>query len=133
MHRRDRHGRTQRGPLIGPHLPGYISRQKLFDDLVVQQLQSIETSFPQLNQVEVVVEEAPRSDPAPWERDSIRLGRAFSADRKAGLPSRIVLFRLPISDRCDGPAGLSELIRLVLVENLSALFGCSPEDIDPSI
>lgn len=86
---------------------------------------------PGLAGTEYGVEEIPPSDPSPWERHAVVLGRAFPADRGAGLPARIVVYRRPIISRAHGRDETTELVRMVLAEQAAALLGLQPWDIDP--
>ncbi|MBV7364115.1 metallopeptidase family protein [Actinomycetaceae bacterium TAE3-ERU4] len=115
-----------------PGLPGWITRKQLFDEFVIEIGEYLNRVFEPAQKVEFVVEEVPPSDPPPWERGAIRLGRAFGSDRRAGLPCRIVLYRLPILSRANSQRETAELLRAVMVENLAALFGKRPDEIDPN-
>ena len=109
IRRRDRHGRGLRGPLLPPHLP---------------------RRWPQVGSIQFAVEEVPPSDPAPWEHGVV-LGRGFAARPRAGLPSRIVVYRRPLASRAQDDAELTELVRRVVVEQVALMLGRSPEEIDP--
>lgn len=81
--------------------------------------------------MQFAVEEVPPSDPAPWEHGVV-LGRGFGAEPRAGLPTRIVLYRRPITSRSADDAELAGLIRRVVVEQVALMLGRRPEEIDPS-
>ena len=119
-HRRDRHGRGLRGPLVPPHLPAWRTRAERFDELVVAAAGSIQFA----------VEEVPPSDPAPWEHGVV-LGRGFAAQPRAGLPSRIVVYRRPVASRVREDAELAGLVRRVVVEQVALVLGRGPDEIDP--
>ena len=78
----------------------------------------------------LMVEDVPPSDPAPWEHGVV-LGRGFAARPRAGLPSRIVIYRRPVASRAQGDAELAELVRRVVVEQVALMLGRGPEEIDP--
>ncbi|GAA1629368.1 metallopeptidase family protein [Georgenia ruanii] len=131
-HRRDRHGRGLRGPLIPPSLPGWRTRGDRFDDLVLRCVRRLERRWAkQLDGVEFAVEEVPPSDPAPWEHRTVALGRYFPADPAAGLTHRIVVYRRPVLARAEDAEEMELLVRVVLVEQVAGMLGRAPEDIDP--
>lgn len=132
--RRDRHGRGQRGPLLPPSLPAWRTRAEQFDELVIAAARDLATRWPQVKEIQFAVEEVPPSDPAPWER-SVVLGRGFTAEPRAGLPARVIIYRRPVASRVvgsqAGPAALAELVRQVVVEQVALMLGRRPEEIDP--
>src|SRR4029079_18702896 len=76
--RRDRRGRGVRGPLAWPAVPAMVTRRQQFDDLVLDSAARLEPRLgPRFEQVEFAVEDVPTTDPAPWERDGVPLGRVF--------------------------------------------------------
>ncbi|WP_244960213.1 metallopeptidase family protein [Actinomyces faecalis] len=129
--RRDRHGRGLRGPLLPPHLPAWRTRAEKFDEMVATAAEDLSRRWPVVKTIQLAVEEVPPSDPAPWERGVV-LGRGFSAEPRAGLPSRIIIYRQPVSSRADGEEELVELVRQVVVEQVAQMLGRRPEDIDPT-
>lgn len=130
--RRDRHGRGPRGPLIPPTLPGWRSRAEQFDELVIEAAERLERRLPkQLAEVEFAVEEVPPSDPSPWERDSVALARYFPASPSAGLKHRVVVYRRPVLARCETPDDAGLLVREILAEQVAAMLGRAPEEVDP--
>ena len=50
---------------------------------------------------------------------------------RAGLSSRIVIYRRPVASRAQGDDELTELVRRVVVEQVALMLGRSPEEIDP--
>ena len=128
--RRDRHGRGLRGPLVPPHLPAWRTRAERFDELVVSTADDLARHWPQVGSIQFAVEEVPPSDPAPWEHGVV-LGRGFAARPRAGLSSRIVIYRRPVASRAQGDNELTELVRRVVVEQVALMLGRSPEEIDP--
>lgn len=129
-HRRDRHGRGFRGPVVPPHLPGYRTRRARFDELVRDCAEDLLERFPRrLEHLQVAVEDVPPADPSPWEAGGVALGRYLPADRTH--PPRVVLYRRPISTRTADDDDLELFIRQVLSEQVASMLGKNPEDIDP--
>ena len=128
-HRRDRHGRGLRGPLVPPHLPAWRTRAERFDELVAA-ADDLARHCPQVGSIQFAVEEVPPSDPAPWEHGVV-LGRGFAAQPRAGLPSRIVVYRRPVASRAREDAELAGLVRRVVVEQVALVLGRGPDEIDP--
>lgn len=105
------------------------SRSAEFDELVLDAAERLEQRLGQsLEAVEFAVEDVPPSDPAAWET-GIPLGRVFPATNRSG--ARIVLYRRPIETRAGEQAELAGLVGDVVVEQVAALLGRSPEEIDP--
>ena len=129
-HRRDRHGRGLRGPLVPPHLPAWRTRAERFDELVVAAADDLARHCPQVGSIQFAVEEVPPSDPAPGEHGVV-LGRGFAAQPRAGLPSRIVVYRRPVASRAREDAELAGLVRRVVVEQVALVLGRGPDEIDP--
>lgn len=130
VRRRDRRGRGPRGPLLPSTTPAYRTRAERFDDLVLDAVELLERRWArQLEGTEFAVEDVPPSNPAPWERGGVPLGRYFPSD--AGLPARIVVYRRPVETRAADAADLADLVRDVVVEQVAHLLGRAPEDVDP--
>lgn len=128
--RRDRRGRGRRWDLIPPHLPGYRTRRERFDDLVAAAGAALTERFPRrLTHLQVLVEEVPPSDPAPWEDATVLLGRVVPPTREH--PARAIVYRLPLQTRCATEADLELLVRQVLAEQVASLLRLDPEDVDP--
>lgn len=128
MGRRDRHGRGLRAPLLPYNAPGYRTRTDVFDDLVRDAAERLETRWGRdLSNVEFAAEDVPPSDPTPWEQ-GVPLGRVFPAN--LGQPTRVVLYRRALEMRAE-PSDLGALVRDVLAEQVGAVLGIAPEDIDP--
>ncbi|MDU0349762.1 metallopeptidase family protein [Actinomyces sp. MRS3W] len=130
--RRDRHGRGLRGPLLLPHLPAWRTRAERFDALVIDAANELARRHPEIARMQFAVEEVPPSDPAPWE-NGVVLGRGFAAEPRAGLPTRIVLYRRPITSRAADETELVELVWRVVVEQVALVLGRRPEEIDPDL
>ena len=82
----------------------------------------------QLGLVEFAVEETPIL-PADWRAPTVPLATLVPA--AGSSPARIVMFRRPIELRCETTEDLMALVHTVLVEQIAAVLGRSPEDIDP--
>ncbi len=127
--RRDRHGRGLRGPLAPPEVPISLTRAERFDDLVREEVQRIVAPWTErLAGVEFAVEDVPRPDP---EETKVQL----SATRKVNGTPRVVIFRRPVESRAHASGqGERELLRIVhdlVVEEIAALLGVPPEDVEP--
>lgn len=104
------------------------SRSDTFDELVLSGVERLEQALHrELTDIEVAVEDVPPSDPAPWE-ERVPLGRAFPAQR--GHAARVVLYRRPIESRAASEADLADLIDEVLSEQIAAITGIRPDDIN---
>ena len=106
------------------------SRAERFDELVMDAATRFEghwgRPFPAF---ELGVEDVPPSDPAPWEHEEVPLGRFFASDARRA--ARVVIYRRPIETRAQAPAELALLVDEVVAEQLAALLGVSPRDLDP--
>jgi predicted Zn-dependent protease with MMP-like domain len=127
--RRDRRDRGVRGPLLPATLPGYRTRGEQFDELVLDAVERLERRWKaQLEGVEFAVEDVPPSDPAPWERGEVPLGRLFPGEPP--LPTRIVVYRRPVETRADDRDDLAHLVNDVVVELVAHLLGVAPDEVD---
>lgn len=125
---RDRRGRGIRGPLAWPPVPAMATRSIAFDDLVVDIAARLEPALgTRYAGTEFAVEDVPPSDPAPWETQSVLLGRLFPAQGR--LPARIVLYRRPIEARTQDAGERALLVEEILTEHVAALLGVAPEDL----
>ena len=130
--RRDRHGRGPRGPLAWPPVPVMTTRADAFDELVVDSAARLERVLAQRHKhVEFAVEDVPPSDPAPWEEQMVPLGRLFPAEGRH--PVRIVVYRRPVESHVEDARDLPGLVHEVLVEQVAALLGVPPHEIDPGV
>src|SRR5690606_2907303 len=128
--RRDRRGRGRRWDLIPPHLPGHRTRRERFDDLVADAGAALTERFPRrLAHLQVLVEEVPSADPAPWEEAQVVLGRAVPGTREH--PPRGVVDRRPLETRGVAATELEMLVRQVLSEQTGSVLSLAPEDVDP--
>lgn len=129
---RDRRGRGLRGPMAlpGPLSPGSVPAHRTprqqFDLLVGDVLAALEKHFAtEPDHVDVVVEEAPLLPPE-WSDDV-----PGSTVVRGGDASRVVLYRLPISQRCSTPIELEDAVWQVLLDRLAEVWHVSPDDLDP--
>jgi len=128
--RRDRRGRGVRGPLAWPPVPAMQSRAGLFDELVLDAAARLEgRAGKAFADIEFAVEDVPPSDPASWESADIALGRLFPAE--ASMPPRIVVYRRPVETRAHDRRELAALVNDVVVEQVAALLGVDPHELDP--
>ncbi len=127
--RRDRHGRGPRGPLAWPRVPAMRTRREAFDELVLDSADRLEAVLAEHRaEVEFAVEDVPPSDPAPWEEQVAPLGRLFGAEGR--LPPRIVVYRRPVEGQARDEAELALIVHDVVVEQVSALLGIPPGELD---
>jgi predicted Zn-dependent protease with MMP-like domain len=105
------------------------TRSEQFDELVLDAAERLEQRLGGgLDSVEFAVEDVPPSDPAAWET-GVPLGRVFPAQGRSG--ARIVVYRRPIETRATESVELAALVGDVVVEQVAALFGMAPGDLDP--
>jgi predicted Zn-dependent protease with MMP-like domain len=111
-------------------IPAYRTRADRFDDAILDSVQALQRDWgKELDRIEFAVEDVPPSDPAPWERSGVALGRCFAAD--AGLNARVVLYRRPIEARVISSSELGAFVHEIVVEQLSELLNRRPGEIDP--
>jgi predicted Zn-dependent protease with MMP-like domain len=114
------------GPLSPSSVPSHRTPREQFDVLVEGVLAALEKHFAaEPDHVDVVVEEAPLLPPE-WSDDV-----PTSAASTGGGSSRIVLYRLPISQRCADSIQLEDAIWQVLLDRLAEVWQVSPDDLDP--
>jgi predicted Zn-dependent protease with MMP-like domain len=118
-----------RGHLLPPHLPGHRTPAQEFDDLVLDAVDRLAGRWAdELAGVDVVVEEVPSTDPPVWS-DGLETGRAEPA--RPGRRARIVVHRRTLVERSDDD--LARAVHVTVVEQLAALLGRTPEEIDPDV
>lgn len=135
---RDRRGRGLRGPGVLPHRPGQPfgrTRRERFDDLVLGIVTALDERWHEqlvsvTGQLEYAVEDIPQLPP-DWSGDSVPLSSLVRGSRTA--PTRLVVFRRPIEQRCDTPEDLEALVLMVVAEQLAELLSVPPEDIHPDL
>ncbi len=107
-----------------------VNRSARFDALVLDSVSRLESRwahpFPPFD---LGVESVPPSDPAPWEHEEVPLGRFFPPQGKQ--PARIVVYRRPIETRAEDDRELADLVSDVVTEQLAALLGVAPQELDP--
>ena len=108
------------------------TRRASFDSLV---LDSADRVRPHLGsryaELEFAVEEVPPQDPAPWEEQTAPLGRLLRAT--GSRTDRVVVYRRPVEARAADDQDLADIVREVVTEQVAALLGVPPHEIDPSI
>jgi len=105
------------------------TRAEQFDELVLDAASRMELRAGKaFGDVEFAVEDVPPSDPAPWEHSDVPLGRLFAA--QGMMPARIVVYRRPVETRSTDVRELATLINDVVVEQVAALLGVDPRDLD---
>lgn len=142
--RRDRHGHGVRGPLMPVSVPRYRTRSMDFDQAVLEAYAPLQNRyFDHLTGVDLAMDTIPRmrlrSDmimPDEIYADGpIPLGRVLQAGvDRAGNPTRarIVIFRMPIEQRCTNAVERSELLTVVLTALVAHYLNLDPRDIDPN-
>lgn len=114
------------GPLSPRSVPAHRPPRESFDLLVGDVLAALEPHFVvESDHVEVVVEEAPLLPPE-WTDDV-----PLSIVAKVPDGHRVMLFRIPIAQRCHTPVDLEELVWTVVLERLAEVWHMSPDDLDP--
>ncbi|GBQ03588.1 hypothetical protein SSP531S_50630 [Streptomyces spongiicola] len=122
--RRDRHGRGMRGPVAPPQVPLSVSRAESFRDLVQDSVERLERRWPQLAEVEFLVQDVPGSLD-----ESVPLGSSVPAEK--GKPATIVVYRRPVEIRTKNRDERALLVHEVVVEQVADLLGLAPESVDP--
>jgi predicted Zn-dependent protease with MMP-like domain len=79
--------------------------------------------------VEFAVAEVPPGDTDGWSGDPVPLARLFPAE--GTTPARIVVYRRPLEARAGDRSELGSLVHDVVVEEVAALLGMEPENVDP--
>jgi len=129
---RDRRGRGSRGPMALPgplsprSVPAHRPPRESFHLLVADVRAALEPHFTvEPDQVEIVVAEAPLLPPE-W-TDDVPLSIV------AVVPGghRVLLFRVPITQRCLTRVDLEELVWSIVLDRLAEVWHMSPDDLDP--
>lgn len=114
------------GPLSPQSVPSHRTPRQQFDALVGDILASLEKHFAaEPDHVDVVVEEAPLL-PQEWAEDV-----PSSTVVRTAEATKVVLYRLPISQRCASPVQLEDAVWQVVIDRLAEVWQLSPDDIDP--
>ncbi|MDD6373575.1 MAG: metallopeptidase family protein [Bifidobacteriaceae bacterium] len=126
---RNLHGRGQRQPMFGVHLPYYRTTDGFFDDCVKSVLIFLSARIPDHGDIEVAKEFVPPSDPFPWEDHMVPLSRSFPA--KNGQKARIVLYQMPIMERVQDKHDIQRVVFREIVCQVAELKNLEPSDIYP--
>lgn len=137
---RDRRGRGMRGRLVPATVPLARSRSQIFDDMVLDAVEELESRWAaQLRGVEFAVEDVPPELPSydsdVLEDGSVPLARLLpgrDGARGRGVPPRIVVYRRPLEARAMDREDLADLVHDVIVEQVANLLGLDPDEIDPA-
>lgn len=108
------------------------SRGEHFDALVLDAADRVRPHLgARYAELEFAVEEVPPVDPAPWEEQIAPLGRLLrgTADRAP----RVVVYRRPVEARAQDDLDLADIVREVVTEQVAALLGVPPHEIDPGL
>jgi predicted Zn-dependent protease with MMP-like domain len=109
-------------------VPQHRTRAAAFDDLVLAALDRLTPVWGQsLAEVDPVVVDVPPPPTAGGAAERVPLGRAVP--RSGTQRARLVLYRRPIELRAGDQ--LPALVHAVVVEQVAALLGQRPEQIDP--
>jgi predicted Zn-dependent protease with MMP-like domain len=116
-------------------LPLARTRAEIFDDLVLDTVESLEQRYSrELAGVEFAVEEVP-PDLNVYDTDVLEDGEVPLARLLPGqlgrddMPPRIVLYRRPLEFRAVDRDDLADLVHDVIVEQVANLLGLDPDDI----
>lgn len=127
--RRDRHGAGMRGTMAPVTVPMSASRSQRFDEIVVTAIERIERAFPELGEVEVLIEEVPPHELRDGSPDPIPLGRI--TESVGTRPAQLIVHRRPIEIRTTPGAQRDDLVNDTVTELVAALYGLAPSQIDP--
>src|SRR5512142_1020292 len=130
---RDRHGRGLRGRLVPASVPLSRTRAEIFDDLVLDTVDSLERRFAE-DLAGVAVEDVPPDlnvyDSDVLEDGEVPLARLLPGrPGRHGVPPRIVLYRRPLELRAIDRDDLADLVHDVIIEQVANLLGVDPEDL----
>ena len=121
-----------RGPGVMPGhrgVPALRTQRERFDAVVLAAVEAVDARWHSLlGLVEYAVEDTPWV-PDDWDDEGVPL--ATLVHGTGATPSRLVLFRRPIEHRCESRRELRALVMTVVVEQMAALLGMDPEDVDP--
>lgn len=115
-----------------PAVPAMESRRERFDALVLDAGDRVRPHLgTRYAELELAVEEVPPVDPAPWEEQAAPLGRLVRGT--ASRPHRVVVYRRPVEARAQDEQDLADIVREVVTEQVAALLGVPPHEIDPGM
>ena len=136
--RRERHGRGLRGPLALPNpvtgaplpLRQRARRVDVFTACVRSSVHRISEACPRaLVGIDVGFEDVP-SALGSWHEGRVPLAAAVAV--RPQQPGQIVLYRRPIEHRAATRRELRVLVHRTIVEQLSAITGIGPDELDPT-
>jgi predicted Zn-dependent protease with MMP-like domain len=133
--RRDRHGRGLRGRLVPATVPLARTKAEIFDDLVLDTVESLERRYAkELAGVEFAVEDVPPElnvyDSDVLEDGEVPLARLLPGrPGRQELPPRIVLYRRPLEFRAMDREDLADLVHDVIIEQVANLLGVDPDEL----
>lgn len=137
-HRRDRRGRGMRGMLAPAQLPVSRSRSEIFDDLVLDAVEELETQLAaELAGVEFAVEDVPPDDAGESLSSEVVLDRGVVLGRlyRDGLPElpgpAVIVYRRPVEARTVDAEDRGDLVFMVVAELVADLLGRDLDEIDP--
>ncbi|MGJ6981400.1 metallopeptidase family protein [Aestuariimicrobium soli] len=130
MKRRDRHDRGLRGPVTPMGAPRRNPTPAgWFEECLTASLARIGSLQPGLlEHIDVGVEEVP-----PVRDHDTRVALAAAIEASATEPARVVVYRRPLEHRSSGRRHLRRLVHRTVVEQLAALTGRTPDDLDPLV
>jgi predicted Zn-dependent protease with MMP-like domain len=137
--RRDRRGRGLRGVLAPRAVPLSRTRGEVFDDLVLDAVEELESHWAaELAGLEVAVEDVPppatgvaEFDPEVVADRGVPLGRLVRPDGLAVPTPLIVVYRRPIEARAAESEERGELVFMVVAELVAEFLGRDIDEIDP--
>jgi predicted Zn-dependent protease with MMP-like domain len=118
-----------RGTMAPVTVPMSASRSQRFDEIVVTAIERIERAFPELGEVEVLIEEVPPNELRDGSPDPIPLGRI--TESMGMQPAQLIVHRRPIEIRTAPGAQRDDLVSDTVTELVAALYGLAPSQIDP--
>ena len=115
-----------------PAVPAMETRRARFDALVLDAADRVRPHLgTRYAELEFAVEEVPPQDPAPWEEQTPPLGRLLRGT--SSRPHRVVVYRRPVEARAQDDQDLADIVREVVTEQVAALLGVPPQELDPTI
>ena len=135
---RDRRGRGIRGILAPPDVPLSRTRAEIFDDLVMDAVEELESHWAaELAGVEFAVEDVPPAVAADEVDADVIIDRGVPLGRlfRNGLPGIaspvIVVYRRPIEARARERDDRSDLVFMVVAELVAEFLGRDVDEVDP--
>jgi predicted Zn-dependent protease with MMP-like domain len=122
--------------LVPASVPLARTRAEIFDDLVLDTVESLERRYGrELADVEFAVEDVP-PELNVYDSDVLEDGEVPLARLQPGrpgqspTPARIVLYRRPLELRATHRDDLADLVHDVIIEQVANLLGLDPDDIE---